>query len=199
MVPKQVFLNTEANDVFLSSIAKDGAEGDLKGLPSPCQSSVKEVCLVPGTGISPLSEAILEALPFGAEHKDNLDSIPSRKAPLFSTNTLVFRKALKSSGLQARVFCLPTPMLLTVLTGACQLSEGLLLHFVGASTTRRSWKMRSEPLRAANEALLLSAGKHGQEALPGEELDLPAWLWLGLCTQRLRAACAKANWVQSPP
>lgn len=94
-------------------------------------------------------------------------------------------------------------MLLTGLTCACELREGLLLCFVEASTARRSWRMHSEPLRAAMRlccSLLGNPGRALAIGRTGGRAGFASMLWLGLCTQTLRAACTKAGTlVQSPP
>lgn len=105
---------------------------------------------------------------------------PLRKGVSVHREHLSFQESSKPSGLQARVFSLSTPMLLTGLKCACEHGEGLLLCFVVASSARRFWRMHWEPLRAATRlccSLLGNAGGALARGRSGRRAGFASMLW----------------------
>lgn len=166
----------------LPCFTKDWTEGDLKGLPSLCQSSMKEVCLScwpltfwSHTWGTPFQQTLSRKTEF-REH-------PFKKGFTDFHKHLGFQESPESSILRACVFCLPTPMLLTGLTCLraqrrvyrCALRRQALPEGLGGCRTPRPgeqlrgsaalcWKMRTDPelQEVLGEKLHLPAHKHSE-------------------------------------
>lgn len=150
----------------LSCSAKDWTEGDLEGVPSPCQSSIKEACLT-----------CCRYLPTFWSH--------TWGAPSWKT---LSTKAIRRTPLQERsppnlrywehVFSVCPHQCSWQAWHACEPSEGLLLCFAEASAARRSRRLlHPEPLPAATRlccSLLGNAGRARAARVLREELHLPA-------------------------
>lgn len=160
-------------------------------------------CAQCATGISPLSEAILKALPFGSEQKDNLHSIPSRIASLFSINISVFRKAPNLGDCKHAFSVCPHQCSWQVRHAAaspakvycCVMWRETVQEGLGGCT----WSPCESATRLCC-SLLGNAGRALARGFSGGRAGFASVLRFGLCTQTFRAACTKADTlVQSPP
>lgn len=169
----------------LSCSAKDWTEGDLEGVPSPCQSSIKEACLT-----------CCRYLPTFWSH--------TWGAPSWKT---LSTKAIRRTPLQERsppnlrywehVFSVCPHQCSWQAWHACEPSEGLLLCFCGGKRCQEVSEAAAPRAPASSyEALLLSAGKCGQSPSCTSAAGRAAFA----STQTLGATCTSADtWVQSPP
>lgn len=146
----------------LSCVAKDWTEGDLKGLPSLCQSSMKEVCL---SCCTPTSWSHTWGTPFQQtlSRKTEFREHPSRKVSLTSTNILAFRKAPNLRYWEHVFSVCPHQCSWQVWWHACELSEGFTAVLCGGKHCQKVSEAAALRGPASSyEALLLSAGKCGQ-------------------------------------
>lgn len=174
------------------------AEEDLRGLPSPCQAPVKEVCLTFYRYL-PIFWSHTWSTPFchWAQRQPGKHSLKKDRSDF--CKDFGSQENTGSLGLWACVFCLPTPNALNRSDVLLRAQWRFSAVFCGGEHCQKVLEDALAAHASTDEVLLLSAGRCGQS--PGKRpYRGKSWVRFGLRTPTLRAACTKEDiWVESPP